>query len=164
MKNNKIFYGLGIMIIAGVVIFVVNANNNSNSAETKSKETVKKEHVSSYVQHLNLESFKTKIFNFEQHKDWNYAGSQPAIIEFYADWCGPCKMIAPVLDELSVKYKDEVKIYKINVDHQKQLAGMFRVQSIPTFFFIPADDKPYMARGALSKEALTQQINEKLLN
>ncbi|MEI6387550.1 MAG: thioredoxin [Spirochaetota bacterium] len=111
-------------------------------------------------EHLTLETFKTKVFNFEANKDWKYEGDLPALIDFYADWCGPCKMIAPVLEELSTKYAGKLHVYKVNTEEQPQLAGMFEVTSIPTLYFVPMEGAPRFIQGALPKKELERAISE----
>jgi len=115
------------------------------------------------MEHLTVDTFKTKVFNFEDNKEWKYEGNLPCIIDFYADWCGPCKMVAPVLDELAVEYKDKLNIYKIDTELEQELAGMFGIKSIPSILFIPKNGKPQMAMGAMPKEGFVQAINEILL-
>jgi thioredoxin 1 len=115
------------------------------------------------MEHLTLITFKTKVFNFEDNKEWKYEGNLPCIIDFYADWCGPCKMVAPVLDELAVEYKDKLNIYKIDTELEQELAGMFGIKSIPSILFISKNGKPQMAMGAMPKEGFVQAINEILL-
>ena len=111
-------------------------------------------------EHLTLETFKTKVFNFEASKDWKYEGDVPALIDFYADWCGPCKMIAPVIEELAKKYEGKLNVYKVDTEAEPQLAGMFEVTSIPTLFFIPMKGEPRFAQGALPKKELERAITE----
>ncbi|MGV3529499.1 MAG: thioredoxin [Flavisolibacter sp.] len=113
--------------------------------------------------HLDLAGFKEKVFDFETEKEWNYKGSVPAIIDFYADWCGPCKAVAPVLEELADEYEGRLQIYKIDTDKETDLAGMFGIQSIPTLLFIPVEGSPMMQKGAIPKNAFKQVIEEKLL-
>ena len=115
------------------------------------------------TEHLSKETFLSKVFNYETEKDWKYAGSLPAIIDFYADWCGPCKMVAPILEELSDEYKDKIKIYKINTEIEQELAGVFGIRSIPSLLFIPLDGQPQMAAGALPKETFKEVIENVLL-
>ncbi len=114
------------------------------------------------LEHLTKETFKEKVFNFEQNKDWKYEGSVPCLIDFYADWCGPCKMVAPVLEELQKEYGDSIRIYKIDTEDQRELAGMFGIQSIPSLLFVPVDGQPQMAMGALPKSTFEQAIAEVL--
>ena len=114
------------------------------------------------MQKLTTEEFKAKVFDFAQNKEWKYAGDKPCIVDFYADWCGPCKMIAPVLDELSQKYAGKLDIYKIDTDKEQELAAAFAIQSIPSMLFIPMEGKPQMAQGALPKDALEKVIADVL--
>ena len=112
---------------------------------------------------MTTKDFKDKVFNYETEKDWKYLGQLPAIIDFYADWCGPCKMVAPVLEELSVEYKDRLVIYKVNTDKEQELSAVFGIQSIPTILFIDSAGEPMMQPGALPKHVLKKIIEEKLL-
>ena len=89
------------------------------------------------LEHLTKDTFKEKVFNFEANKEWKYEGSKPAIIDFYADWCGPCRMVAPVLEELKAEYDDKLEIYKVNTEEERELSAMFGIQSIPSLLFIP---------------------------
>lgn len=114
------------------------------------------------MEFLTLESFKEKIFDFETSKEWNFKGKLPAIIDFYADWCGPCKMIAPIMEELSKEYQGKVDIYKVDTEDQQELASMFGISSIPSVLFIPINDKPRMSVGALPKEGFIRAIDEVL--
>ena len=113
--------------------------------------------------HLDAKGFKDRIFDYDSGQDWKYQGSQPAIVDFYADWCGPCKAIAPVLEELAIEYDGKLLIYKIDTDKEQELSSLFGIQSIPTLLFIPVDGNPMMQKGALPKNVLKQVIDEKLL-
>lgn len=112
---------------------------------------------------LDAQGFKERIFNYETEQEWKYAGNIPAIVDFYADWCGPCKAIAPVLEELSNQYNGKVVVYKIDTDKETELSSLFGIQSIPTLLFIPVDGNPMMQKGALPKNVLQSVIEEKLL-
>jgi thioredoxin len=114
------------------------------------------------LEHLTKETFKEKVFNFEQNKDWKFEGDTPCMIDFYADWCGPCKMVAPVLEELQKEYGDSIKIYKVDTEEQRELSAMFGIQSIPSLLFVPKDGQPQMAQGALPKATFEQAIAEVL--
>ncbi|MGM0587788.1 MAG: thioredoxin [Bacteroidota bacterium] len=116
------------------------------------------------TEHLTLETFKEKVFNFEQHEDWVFEGDKPCLIDFYADWCGPCKMVAPVLEELSEEYADQLNIYKVDTEAEQQLAAMFGIRSIPSMLFVPKDGQPQMAQGALPKPQLKKAIEDILLS
>ena len=110
------------------------------------------------AEHLTIDTFKEKVFDFEAEKEWKYKGERPAIIDFYADWCGPCKMIAPIVETLSKEYAGKVDIYKIDTEDQQELAGMFGIRSIPSVLFIPMEGQPQMSVGALPKSAFEDVI------
>lgn len=111
---------------------------------------------------LNKAAFLEKVFNYEENKEWKFEGDLPCIIDFYADWCGPCKMIAPILEELGEEYKGKVNIYKIDTEKEQELAAAFGIRSIPSLLFCPTDEQPQMANGALPKDQLEQIIADVL--
>jgi thioredoxin len=117
----------------------------------------------SNVIHLTKEEFLTKVFNYEKNKEWNYTGNIPCILDFYANWCGPCRMISPYLDQLAEEYKGKIYIYKINVDQERELASVFGASSIPLLIFIPVNGSPLANRGALPKEEIKNAIDNVLL-
>lgn len=112
---------------------------------------------------LSTEKFKQEVFDYTQHKEWKFQGDKPAIIDFYADWCGPCQMVAPIFEELSDEYKDDIVIYKVDTEVEQELAGAFGIQSIPSILFIPKEGTPMMSRGAMPKHNLQKVIEEELL-
>jgi thioredoxin 1 len=114
------------------------------------------------LEHLTMETFKEKVFNFEANKEWKYEGNKPCLIDFYANWCGPCKMVAPILEELQKEYGESIVIYKVNTEDEQELAGMFGVQSIPSLLFVPQDGQPQMAMGALPKQTFEKAISDVL--
>ena len=114
------------------------------------------------MEHLTAQTFREKIFNFEKEKDWKYEGDKPCIIDFYADWCGPCKIVAPLLDELSEEYSGKIDFYKVDTEAEQELSSVFGIRSIPSFLFIPLTGKPQMAMGALPKESFKQAITDVL--
>lgn len=114
------------------------------------------------MQHLSKETFLEKVFDYEKNKEWKFNGDKPAIIDFYADWCGPCKMVAPVLEELSEEYDGKVDIYKIDTEKEQELAGAFGISSIPSILFIPMEGQPQMAMGALPKQSFKDAIKDVL--
>lgn len=114
------------------------------------------------AEHLTKEGFIQKVFDYENNKEWNYRGDLPSIIDFYADWCGPCKMISPVLEELSKEYAGKIHVYKVNTEEEAELSSAFGIQSIPTLIFIPMDGEPRMAQGALPKDALKNIVKDVL--
>lgn len=114
-------------------------------------------------EHLNKETFKTKVFDFEKNQEWKFEGNIPCIIDFWAPWCGPCRMVGPVLDELSKEYEGKLNIYKINTDEEQELGAMFGIKSIPSILFVPVEGQPKMAVGALPKNNLVEIIEKELL-
>ena len=114
------------------------------------------------IEHLTSETFKNKVFDFEINKEWKFEGPLPALVDFYADWCGPCKMVAPVLEELAGEYNGKLDIYKVNTEEQRELASLFGIQSIPSLLFIPKDGQPQMSTGALPKDSLKQAFKDVL--
>ena len=114
------------------------------------------------VEHLNEASFQKKVFDYSKHKDWTYEGDLPAVIDFYADWCGPCKMVAPIIEELADEYNGKVNFYKIDTEKERELAGVFGISSIPSLLFIPKDGQPQMAVGAMPKAGLKKAIHDVL--
>ena len=115
------------------------------------------------MEHLTKETFFEKVFNYEQNKEWKFEGDLPCIIDFYADWCQPCKMVAPILEELSEEYKGKINIYKVDTEAQQELSAAFGIRSIPSLLFCPKDEQPQMAQGALPKETFKQVIDDVLL-
>ena len=109
---------------------------------------------------LNLETFKAKVFDFENNKQWAFKGQRPAIIDFYADWCGPCRALAPVLAEVSEAYKDQIDVYKVNTEESPELAALFEVRGIPAILFVPKTGEPAMASGFMPKEGFDNAIGE----
>ena len=112
---------------------------------------------------LTIEDFKEKVFNYEEEQEWKYKGAVPAIIDFYADWCGPCRMVAPVLEELSEEYEGQLVIYKVNTEKEEELSSLFGIRSIPTFLFIPLSGNPIIQAGALQQKTFQEIIEERLL-
>jgi len=115
------------------------------------------------MEHLTKETFLSKVFNYEKNQEWKFEGSIPCLIDFYADWCGPCKMVAPILEELAKEFEGKINIYKVNTEVEQELSAAFGIQSIPSLLFCPKEGKPQMAMGALPKQAMTDAINEVLL-
>lgn len=145
-----------------VALLLISCNNK---AETKNQieETIKKENKMTTI-HLTKAEFLSKVANFETNPtEWKYLGDKPALIDFYADWCGPCKAIAPVLEELAAEYGDRIYIYKINTETELELAALFGIRSIPSLLFVPMNAQPQMAAGALPKQQLKEAIDNLLL-
>ncbi len=130
--------------------------------KTKFLKVTKQKAKMAKVEFLNEETFKQKVFNYEENKEWKYEGDIPCMIDFYADWCQPCKMVAPILDELAEEYDGKIYIYKIDTEAERNLAGMFGIQSIPSLLFVPVEGQPQMAVGALPKETFKKAIADVL--
>lgn len=114
-------------------------------------------------EHLTSQTFREKVFDYEKNKEWKFEGTLPAMVDFWAPWCGPCRMVGPVIDELSQEYAGKVNFYKVNTDEEQELAGTFGIQSIPSLLFIPKEGTPKMAMGALPKAELKKIIEQELL-
>ncbi len=114
------------------------------------------------AEHLTVDTFKEKVFDYTASKEWSYKGELPGIIDFYADWCGPCKMVAPIIEQLSTEYEGKLNVWKIDTEAQQELAQVFGIQSIPSILFIPKDGQPQMAAGALPKATFEKIIKEEL--
>ena len=159
------------IIMTAVFLFAVascdNSKNKSNSgiAETKlTTNTINTDKNMTKTIKLTRADFLTKVANYESNPEkWEYLGDKPCIIDFYADWCGPCKMIAPILEELAAEYEGEIYIYKVDTEAEQQMAADFGIRSIPSILFCPVGEAPQMAQGALPKDAFKQAIEEVLL-
>jgi thioredoxin len=147
MKNLKYLFIISMMFLVG------NCSNAQSSKTTDGEVVV-----------LNKADFLTKVFNYEKNsEEWEYEGKKPCIIDFYADWCGPCKLIAPIMKELAGEYKDKIIFYKIDTDREKELAAVFGISSIPLVLFVPAEGQPQAMLGARPKEAYVEQIKQFLI-
>lgn len=112
---------------------------------------------------LTAATFRQKVFDYISSLDWHYKGTLPCVIDFWAEWCGPCRMLAPIIDELAQEYTGKVLFYKVDTDAEAELAQVFGIRSIPTLLFVPLGGKPQMAVGALPKATLRQVIENQLL-
>jgi thioredoxin len=121
------------------------------------------ETIASNVVYLTTEEFKNKVFNYTLNKEWKYSGELPAIIDFYADWCGPCKMVAPILQEIAKDYQGKLIVYKVDTESERELAAAFGISSIPTLLFVPMTGQPQAAMGALPRQSFDKAINDVLL-
>jgi thioredoxin 1 len=121
------------------------------------------ETIINQVVHLTAQDFKEKVFNYETGKEWKYEGNLPAIIDFYADWCSPCKMVAPILEDLAREYSGKIMVYKVNTENEQELASVFGIQSIPTLLFVPKTGQPQAAMGALPRHTFEKVFQDVLL-
>lgn len=164
MKKYLYSLGMVLLLVAGVIILsgngFINSKVNNLTTENKSMETKTEKTI-----HLTKADFLTKVADYEKNPtEWKYLGDKPAIIDFYASWCGPCKMIAPILEELATEYEDDIYIYKIDTEEEQELAAAFGIRSIPTILFVPLEGQPQMAQGAMPKSTFKKAIEEVLLN
>ncbi len=152
-----------VLVLSLVTVYAFTADKNVKQ-ETKKENNNKTEKKKMGTIHLTKDEFLKKVVDYENNpNEWKYLGDKPAIIDFYADWCGPCKMIAPVLEELAAEYADEIYIYKIDTEKERELAAAFGIRSIPTLLFVPMGEAPQMAQGALPKNAFKEAIDKVLL-
>ncbi|MDR1881805.1 MAG: thioredoxin fold domain-containing protein [Prevotella sp.] len=133
-------------------------------AQTNSGEQIQSEKKETRIIYLNKTDFLKNIINYKDNPgEFNYLGDKPALIDFYADWCGPCKVMAPVLEELADRYNDQIYIYKIDADKEPELVALFGIKSLPSFVFIPMDNQMQIVRKSFTKETLKEAIDKKLL-
>jgi thioredoxin len=152
-----------IVVILIVVVFSSSTTIFAKTGDKTSPEETVTTNNNTKAIHLTTSEFKSKVFNYEVNKDWKYNGTVPCIVDFYTTWCGPCKRLAPVLEDLAKEYDGEIIVYKIDTEKEPELAQVFGIRSIPTLLFIPKTGQPQMAKGALAKEQLVKVINEFLL-
>ncbi len=115
------------------------------------------------VTYLTTQQFKERIFDYTKNADWHYQGDKPCVIDFYTTWCGPCKRLAPIMEELSQTYCDQVRFYKVDTERERELAGVFRISSIPQVLYIPVEGEPIILKGLYPKENIVEIIDEYLL-
>jgi len=146
-----------------LILSMIVLSCNGQSGQTSKENEVTKENKMKTIK-LSKADFLAKVVNYETNpNEWNYLGDKPAIIDFYADWCGPCRMVAPILEELADEYSDQIYIYKVDTEKEQELASVFGIRSIPSILFIPMTGQPQMAMGALPKTELKKAIDEVLL-
>ena len=142
-----------------LAVLACNSGQGSDNAQTTTEQTATVKAV-----HITKAEFLAKVMNYEKNpQEWIYLGDKPCLIDFYASWCGPCKRLAPVLDELAQEYAGEIYIYKVNTEQERELAAVFGIRSIPTLLFCPMGENPQVAQGALPKEQLKEAIDKVLL-
>lgn len=155
------------MLMLATITFISCGNSTDKEKQTKEEQknsTVNKKENKMKTINLSKSEFLTKVMNYEQNpQEWKYLGDKPCIIDFYADWCGPCKMVAPLLEELAKEYDGEIYVYKIDTEKEQELAQAFGIRSIPSLLFVPMNEQPQMVMGALPKSELKKAIDDILL-
>lgn len=165
MKVRNLFMTFTLVSLLWTSCNSANQKTSENADATKQEQNnPKTENNMAKTIHLTKVDFLTKVADYEKNpEEWTYLGDKPCIIDFYADWCGPCKMIAPILEQLAAEYDGQIYIYKVDTEAEQQLAADFGIRSIPTLLFCPMNETPQMAQGALPKDAFKQAIEEVLL-
>ncbi|MBN2638586.1 MAG: thioredoxin [Bacteroidales bacterium] len=155
------------VLLLTFAVVLASCSNIKGNQENNGKQlpSDKKTEITIKPEQLTYEAFLQKVWNFEEHPDqWVYEGTEPCVIDFYADWCGPCRRVAPIMEEMAKKYNGKVKVYKVNVDKEQKLAAVFRINSIPAVLFSPMNGKPMMQVGLLPNDYYSKIIDEHLLN
>ncbi len=155
MKTIQIILGVGLFLMP--VVSCKSQTKDNKQAEPKKETAVAQK---SNIEHLTAATFKEKVFNYEKSKEWKFAGSKPAIIDFYADWCGPCRIVAPTVAQIAEEYKGKINVYKVDVDDEQELASVFGISSIPAILFIPMTEQPQMSAGVISKDGFDKAIKD----
>ncbi|WP_420186756.1 thioredoxin family protein [Bacteroides pyogenes] len=150
-------------ILAGIVAGIICIFGYAADVQAQNPQHKKGNVSNGEVIRMDKAMFLKEVFNYEKSKDWKYQGNKPAIIDLYADWCGPCRQVAPIMKELAKEYAGKIVIYKVNVDKERELASLFNATSIPLFVFIPMKGEPQLMRGAASKDAYKKAIDSFLL-
>ena len=164
MKRLFQIFAIGLII----TFAACNQSQESESQTTHSTDKTQNEVVSDNGDikpiYLTTDEFKDLVWNYEANpQEWVYNGEIPCVVDFYADWCKPCKIVAPIMDDLADHYKGKVQIYKVNTDNERELATVFQVRSIPSILFVPMEGRPAMQAGAMSKEDYIRIIDENIL-
>ncbi|MCP4551917.1 MAG: redoxin domain-containing protein [Bacteroidetes bacterium] len=153
---------INVLITAILVLLIFGCTSTANNNSKNQKNLTQSDNI--MPEHLGFESFKEMVWDFETTpNEWTYKGDMPCIIDFYADWCSPCKKIAPIMEELASEYEGKIKIYKIDTDVERKLASVFEITGIPAILFVPLNGQPMKQTGAMSKEYYEKIINENLL-
>ena len=158
-----------ILLIGIAVLWLTSCGHSQtqNQSQTQTQNTSSSTKTETVMKPIELTKadFLQKVANYETSpKEWKYLGDKPDLIDFYATWCGPCKMVAPILEELAAEYGDSIVIYKVDTDKEQELAAVFGIRSIPSLLFIPLNGTPQMAQGAMSKADFKRAIDQLLLN
>lgn len=145
------------LLITVMILTVL--SSGCNSGKKSSQESSTSAHKDGVAVYLTEESFKEKVFNFDKNKEWKYEGTKPAVIDFYADWCAPCRQLSPILEDVVKGYNGRVILYKVDTEKEKDLTGKLGVEALPTLLYIPVNGKPQEKMGLASKEELMQAID-----
>jgi thioredoxin 1 len=148
-----------IIFITAIVIALISSNCSAGNPVDKTSKAA----GNGIVSPLTNETFKKMIFNYDVSKSWKYEGSKPAIIDFYADWCPPCRQLSPLVEEIAKEYEGKIVVYKVNTDNEKELAQSLGITSLPTLLYIPSKGEPQITVGLIPKETLVKTVNEILL-
>lgn len=152
------------ILILSTILIILTTGCSSTTGKTSDSNTSGVKQETGKVEYLTYDTFLTKVWNFESNpQNWVYEGEVPAIIDFYADWCAPCRKIAPIMEKIAKDYDGKIKVYKIDVDKEQKLAGVFQVRSIPSILFTPLSGQPMMQAGAMTEEMYVKIIEEQLL-
>ena len=159
-----------LLIVAIVFIGLSACSQNKDKTRTKATKaktekttTAATDTATGKVIFLTTAEFKKKVIDFEKHpNEWVFEGKNPAIIDFFATWCGPCRRMSPTVDKIAKDYAGKIDVYKIDIDKEKQVAMVFGIQSVPTILFVPVTGKPTMQEGALDEASFRQAIREVL--
>jgi thioredoxin len=151
---------ISVLVFALFIMSFISCNGVGANRTENANDEIK----TGVVNQMNTEMFKKLVYNYQKNPNvWVFEGTQPIIIDFYADWCRPCKMVGPIMEELATQYKGKVTFYKINIDQEKELAQTFNIQSIPALLYIPLKGQPQMSVGLSSKDGYIQQIQSLLI-
>ncbi|MCL2596690.1 MAG: thioredoxin [Paludibacter sp.] len=153
-----------IFIFLAILLPFISCNKVKKTENNTQELLTQKENKKMGTLHLTTAEFKAKIFDFTANNEWKYEGDKPCLVDFYADWCGPCRMVAPILEDLAAEYGDKIYIYKVDTDAEQEVAAAFGIQSIPSLLFVPMNGEPQMMMGALPKADLKRAIEEVLFN
>ena len=163
------FIKVGVVLFASLLVGMANASNGNKNNNNKTEnipidDIPKNAKNGDTVTELTQEDFVKKVYDFETNPNaWKFEGDKPAVIDFYATWCGPCKMMSPILDEISKEYEGKINVYKVNVDKEADLASVFGIRSIPSLLFVPMKKEPSMVQGAMPKNELKKLVDDILL-
>ena len=153
-------------VLSALILAACGGASEARSAQNENQQNAQQSKTTTVMKpiHLTKAEFLKKVVDYEGNPtEWKYLGEKPAIIDFYASWCGPCKRVAPILDELAAEYGDKIDIYKIDTEQEQELAAAFGIRSIPTLLFVPMEGKPQMVQGAIGKADFEKIIQEVLL-